>query len=79
VQCPDRRRRSLHLYRYNAALTREIAERKVVEENLRKVEERLRAFAAHIKSVREDERTGLAREVHDELGQALTGLKMDLS
>ncbi len=29
--------------------------------------------------MREDERTGLAREVHDELGQALTGLKMDPS
>jgi len=69
----------IDLYRYNAALTREIAERKVIEEDLRKAEERLRAFAAYIESVREDERTGLAREVHDELGQALTGLKMDLS
>jgi signal transduction histidine kinase len=69
----------IDLYRYNAALTREIAERKVIEEDLRRAEERLRAFAAHIESVREDERTRLAREVHDELGQALTGLKMDLS
>jgi len=69
----------IDLYRYNAALTREIAEHKVIEEDLRRVEERLRAFAAHIESVREDERTRLAREVHDELGQALTGLKMDLS
>jgi len=69
----------IDLYRYNAALTREIAERKVIEEDLRKAKERLRAFAAYIESVREDERTGLAREVHDELGQALTGLIMDLS
>lgn len=69
----------IDLYRYNAALTREIAERKVIEEDLRRAEERLRAFTAHIESVREDERTRLAREVHDELGQALTGLKMDLS
>jgi len=69
----------IDLYRYNAALNREIAERKVIEEDLRKAEERLRAFAAYIESVREDERTGLAREVHDELGQALMGLKMDLS
>jgi len=69
----------IDLYRYNAALTREIAEHKVIEEDLRRAEERLRAFAAHIESVREDERTRLAREVHDELGQALTGLKMDLS
>ena len=69
----------IDLYRYNAGLAREIAERKVIEEDLRSAEERLRAFAAHMESVREDERTRLAREFHDELGQALTGLKMDLS
>jgi signal transduction histidine kinase len=69
----------LDLHRYNTALVREIAERKVIEENLRKAEERLRAFAARVESVREDERSHIAREVHDELGQALTGLKMDLS
>jgi len=69
----------LDLSRYNAALVREIAERKLVEDNLRKAEERLRAFAARVESVREDERSHIAREVHDELGQALTGLKMDLS
>ena len=40
----------IDLYRYNAALTREIAERKVIEEDLRKAEERLRAFAAYVES-----------------------------
>jgi len=69
----------IDLYRHNKALIREIAERKVIEDDLRKAEARLRAFAAHVESVREDERTRLAREVHDELGQALTGLKMDLA
>ena len=69
----------IDLYRYNAGLTREIAERKAIEDDLRRAQERLHAFAAHIESVREDERTRLAREFHDELGQALTGLKMDLS
>lgn len=69
----------IDLYRYNAVLTRESAARKAIEENLRRAEERVRAFARHIESVREDERTRLAREVHDELGQTLTGLKMDLS
>jgi len=69
----------IDLYRYNAELSREIAERKVVEQNLRESEERLREFAAHIQAVREEERTSMAREIHDELGQALTGLKMDLS
>jgi signal transduction histidine kinase len=67
------------LYQYNANLSREIAERKLAEHNLLKSEERLREFAAHIQSVREEERTNIAREIHDELGQALTGLKMDLS
>ncbi|HKQ23582.1 MAG TPA: response regulator [Burkholderiales bacterium] len=69
----------IDLYRYNAGLTREITERKAIEDDLRRAQERLHAFAAHIESVREDERTRLAREFHDELGQALTGLKMDLS
>jgi signal transduction histidine kinase len=69
----------VNLHRYNAALGREIERRKVVEADLQRAGERLRALAAHVESVREDERTGLAREVHDQLGQALTGLKMDLA
>jgi signal transduction histidine kinase len=39
----------------------------------------LRALSARLLSIREDERTRISREIHDELGQALTGLKMDLS
>ena len=39
----------------------------------------LRALASHLTNVREEERAAMAREVHDELGQQLTGLKMDLS
>jgi len=41
--------------------------------------EQLRRLSAHLQSAREEERTRIAREIHDELGQALTGLKMDLS
>jgi PAS domain S-box-containing protein len=41
--------------------------------------EQLRALAAHLTTVREEERTQMAREVHDVLGQSLTGLKMDLA
>jgi signal transduction histidine kinase len=37
----------------------------------------LRALSAHVEAVREEERTGIAREVHDELGQSLTALKME--
>ena len=43
------------------------------------MEDQLRELSAHVESVREDERTGIAREIHDELGQALTALKMDLA
>lgn len=68
----------IELHRFNAALVREIAARKLVEENLHRAGERLRASMAQIEAEREDERTSLAREVHDGLGQALTGLKMDL-
>jgi signal transduction histidine kinase len=45
---------------------------------LRASREQLRQFAAHLQSVREEERTEIAREIHDELGQVLTGLKLDL-
>jgi signal transduction histidine kinase len=41
-------------------------------------EQKLRALASHLISVREEERAHIAREVHDELGQVLTGLKMDV-
>ena len=51
---------------------------KAVKE-LRKSHEQLRNLAAHLQTVREEERTWIAREIHDELGQALTALKMDLS
>lgn len=39
----------------------------------------LRQLTAHLQTVREDERIRISREIHDELGQELTGLKMDLS
>lgn len=41
--------------------------------------ERLRTFARQLDSAIEEERTHIARELHDELGQALTGMKMDLA
>jgi len=49
------------------------------EEQLRESHEQLRALSVYLQSVREEERTRIAREVHDELGQALTGCKLDLS
>jgi signal transduction histidine kinase len=49
------------------------------EEQLRESHEQLRALSVYLQSVREEERTRIAREVHDGLGQALTGCKLDLS
>ena len=54
-------------------------ERQRAEEKLRKSLDQLRALTTYLQYVREEERTRIAREVHDELGQALTGLKLDLS
>jgi signal transduction histidine kinase len=45
----------------------------------KQLEDQLRELSGHVESVREDERTGIARELHDELGQALTALKLDLA
>ena len=57
----------------------DITERKSAEEALREHEVLLRELSAHHDSVREEERARIAREIHDEMGQALTALKMDLS
>jgi signal transduction histidine kinase len=48
-------------------------------ERLKESEDKLRRLAAHLISVREEERAHIAREIHDELGQVLTGLKMEVT
>jgi len=48
-------------------------------EQLRESQDKLRRLAAHLISVREEERAHIAREIHDELGQVLTGLKMEVT
>lgn len=55
-----------------------ITERKQTAEHLRRSEEQLRALSSRIQSLREEERTSIAREIHDHLGQLLTALKFDL-
>jgi len=49
------------------------------EDNLKSSRNQLRALAASLLSVREEERTAIARELHDEFGQALTSLQLGLS
>jgi signal transduction histidine kinase len=67
------------LHDMNRMLSAELAERALTEQRLRASEENLRALAANLQSVREQERIHIAREIHDELGQALTGLKYDIA
>jgi PAS domain S-box-containing protein len=61
------------------AILRDITERKLAEDRLRASREELRALAAHLEAVREEERKKIAHEIHDELGQQLTVLSMGLS
>ena len=67
------------LHDLNHILSAELAERELTEQRLRASEEMLRGLASHLQSVREEERIHIAREIHDELGQALTGLKFDIN
>jgi PAS domain S-box-containing protein len=57
----------------------DITKRKGIEEELTKSREQLRSLYANLQSIREEERTSIAREVHDEFGTILTALKIDLS
>lgn len=70
--------RTAELETANEQLQDEITERKRSEEELKQSRERLRDLASHLQSIREEERGRIAREIHDELGQALTALKMDI-
>ncbi|WP_375507380.1 response regulator [uncultured Caballeronia sp.] len=57
----------------------DITERKRTEEELLASRERLRELSAYLEAIREEERRRIAMEIHDELGQVLTALKMDVA
>jgi PAS domain S-box-containing protein len=57
----------------------DISARKQSETELKQLNEELRSVSGHLERIREEEQARIAREVHDQLGQQLTGLKMDLS
>ncbi len=60
-------------------MAHDITGRKRAEDMVRASRDRLRALAVELHNVREAERAAIAREIHDEFGQVLTGLKMDLT
>ena len=57
---------------------RDISERKKAEEDLKDTLEKLRKLSKHVDKVIEEERLAISRELHDDLGQSLTAVKMDL-
>jgi len=60
-------------------INRDISERKRAEETLEASREQLRNLADHLQAAREEERMAVARTIHDELGQVMTALKMDVA
>ena len=74
-----------NLTRLPAAIGKAVENKKMqkakqeAEKEMQDLNEQLRNLAAHIQNVREEEQTRIAREIHDELGQMLTTLKIDIS
>jgi signal transduction histidine kinase len=71
--------RTVELVTANKHMKQMLDEGKRVGENIVKSRDRLRNLSARLQTVLEEERTRISREIHDELGQALTALKLDLS
>jgi PAS domain S-box-containing protein len=61
-----------------ACYSRDITDRKKSEEEILQKNEQLKNLTSHLQKIREEERTIISREIHDELGQQLTALKMDI-
>lgn len=77
IKTPSRTTAQLHST--ISQLEHEVAERARAEEALQKSKEQLRLLATYQEQVKEDERKRIAREIHDELGQTLMALRIDVS
>ena len=71
--------RTAELVAANRLMKKMLDEGKRAEERISKSRERLRNLSGHLQSLLEEERTRISREIHDELGQGLTAMKLDLS
>lgn len=60
-------------------LANDVTEKLIAEQMMKQSNLELRELSSHLETIREEERTTISREIHDELGQQLTGLKMDAS
>ena len=68
-----------HGRRFFTVILRDVTLRKQYEDRLKRQKDELRDLSARVQEAREEEKTRIARELHDELGQLLTALKMDLT
>lgn len=60
-------------------ILRDVSERHLVQQKLARSHDQLRQLSSALQSIREEERTHIARELHDDLGQLLASLRMDLT
>lgn len=65
--------------RFIVGVTRDVTEQTRAARALERSRQQLRDLTARLHAVREEERKAIAREIHDELGQALTALKLDIA
>ncbi|MCB9069800.1 MAG: PAS domain S-box protein [Calditrichae bacterium] len=76
----DRLRRRQTMYKNRIEdMNAEVKRREITEKELNRYKEELQSLSAHLETTREEERKWIAREIHDEFGQQLSALKMDIT